>query len=319
MGSVHHDRAPSSIDDGTPILWSPTPEPGRSAPHLSKHLSPASALHDRSTSITSESQSSHNDWQAYDPSQWSQSNDSILGSREIDLPVNANNPVGASVNPKKTKIRLNQKQDLKLVQLCIAHGSTYGQPKNMGFWWDIVAGAFNTWLQQDFTNHRHHVGKLVADRLKFLAILETGDEDNTGPFIVAIDDWIKIVKAHEGEMGQKKKTAEEEKLENKLVKDKRDDWSKLLSQRNKRKLQDSDSENDDEASDEDEANENEQPSSSHSQAFTTPVPRRVQQLRSQSNSRSSSSRATPESGAKMTAAKRAKLETASNSKASVKW
>lgn len=114
-------------------------------------------------------------------------------------------------------------------------------------------------------------------------------------------------------MGQKKKTAEEEKLENDFVKNKRDDWSRLLSQQNKCKLQDDDSNNDNDTLNRDGINENEQLSFSRSQAFTTPVPRRVQQLCLQLNFQSSSSRATPESEATLTAAKQAKLETASTS------
>ena len=112
-------------------------------------------------------------------------------------------------------------------------------------------------------------------------------------------------------MGQKKKTAEEEKLENDLVKDKKDDWSRLLSQENKHKLQNDNSNNDNNTLDKDGINENEQLSFFCFQASTTPVPQRVQQLCSQLNSQSFSSCAIPKSGAILTAAKQVKLEIAS--------
>lgn len=308
----------------SPIQWQPNNE----------DWIPYNRWQPNHTAFSSSQWSSDNvDWVPHNPpnnpsSQWPPSNDSsILPSREHDLPEletsvssgpSKKRAKSTNTKAKVTKIRLTQEQDTKLLRLCIANARTFGQPKNMISWWDNVGDKFNKWLQKEFTNHRRHVGTLVQKRQFNLSMLGTGEEDETGPYIEAIDEWISIYTAYQDDIGERKKTADEEKLEHDLMQDKRNDWTMLLSQRNKRKAENSDNESEDDDFDEDH-DESGRLSTSHSQSSTAPVPRRVQQLRQQSSSRSSSqpssARVTPETGSTLTAAKQAKLEVASTGKA----
>lgn len=96
-------------------------------------------------------------------------------------------------------------------------------------------------------------------------MLGTGEKDKTDPYIEAIDGWISIYTAYQDDVGERKKPAEEEKLEHNLMQDKRNDWTMLLLQQNKRKARNNNSQSENENSDEDK-------DTSHSQNSGTPIP-----------------------------------------------
>lgn len=310
-------RAPSLDSNGRPVSWPPTPRPGQTS------ATPAPPSFELLTPPPPE-------WIPFNPgpppsdNQWRPTEDddddddhSIQLSREYDEPISSRSSMSSNRSKNSTKStktseiarkRLTPGEDLKLIQLCIQHSNTYGQPKKLLVWWKIIGNKFNNWLGAEVTNHRRHVDKLIEKRQLFLSMLGTGDEDEESPFKEAIDSWIAILATHQEVVGAKKKTAEEERRENDLMKEKRDDWSKLLSQRKKRKAQQIDSDSEDDFSDDDE--DDVELSTTRSQSSATPLLRRIQQLRPSSDSRSSSSRSSRESS-KFTAAKRVKLEAAS--------
>ena len=167
----------------------------------------------------------------------------------------------------------------------------------------------------------HNVKNLMNKRLHFRAMLGSGEEDETTSFTTAIDEWILVCQNYDCDVDKQKKTVEEERLENDNAKDKRDDWTRLLSQRKrkrKRKRKDQMREdNSDDGNDPTDIDEDDLFGSEYAQiepSATSMLPR-IQGFRGQSRSASTSSRATSENAPKLTRAKRAKLEASATSTA----
>lgn len=67
------------------------------------------------------------------------------------------------IQQKPTRLQFSPKKDLKLVEICIQHASTYSGSIKMKTWWKIVTRNFNLWAQKLFTNHCYHVKGLVKN------------------------------------------------------------------------------------------------------------------------------------------------------------
>lgn len=178
-----------------------------------------------------------------EPLQFQVSTDLNSAVRASHVLANASVQNNALVQPplkpgRKKPLMLTKEENIKLLQLMLSHANTYGIPKMMISWWSNVTNDYNKWLTRGVaTNLSRHVIKLIKQRELQIEMLVTGDKDETGPYIQAIDEWIIIHKSVENETSMKKKTVEEQHEEDKQAQSKRDDWTKLLSQR-KRSIQD---------------------------------------------------------------------------------
>ena len=156
---------------------------------------------------------------------------------------------------------------------------------------------------------------LMNKRLHFRVMVGSVEEDETTSFTTAIDEWILVCHNYDCDVDNKKKIVEEERLENDNAKDKRDDWTRLLSQRKRKDQMRED--NSDDGNDPTDIDEDDLFGSEYAQiepSATSMLPR-IQGLRGQSRSASISSRATSENAPKLTRAKRAKLEDSATSTA----
>lgn len=107
---------------------------------------------------------------------------------------------------RKKSLLLTKDEDIKLLQLMLSNANTYEISKMMTVWWNNVTKEFNRGLTRGVaTNLARHVARLMKERELQLEMLVTGDEDETGPYIQAIDEWITIHKSHEDGNNMKKK------------------------------------------------------------------------------------------------------------------
>ncbi len=127
---------------------------------------------------------------------------------------------------------LTKDEDIKLLQLCLQNANSYDALKMMTTWWNNIIKEFNKWLtREEVTNLSRHVAKLIKERELQLKMLMTGDEDEKGPYIDAIDEWIIIHKSFEDDNVTKKKTMKKQQMKDKKTQKKRDEWIKTLSQK----------------------------------------------------------------------------------------
>ncbi|KAL2058247.1 hypothetical protein ABVK25_001865 [Lepraria finkii] len=169
------------------------------------------------------------------------------GKRKTTTPsvLEPEQPTGPKRKTPRTK--LSPREDLALIRFCLKHADTYGQSKKDVAWWKNVGDEFNSWLERPFTNHKRHIKELVKTRKLFLEMLQSGDEDETGPFIDAITQWITLVDGFEDEAAKQKKTQQVIDKEDMRASQLRAKMSKTLSQkkRDRPEISQSDSSSDD--------------------------------------------------------------------------
>ena len=153
------------------------------------------------------------------------------GKRKAATPTA--NELEQPTGPKKRtpRIKLSPAEDLALIQYCLKYSDTYGRSKSDAAWWNAVGNKFNRSFGKNFTNHKRRVNDLVKTRKLFLEMLQTGDEDEKGPFIDAITQWIKITDGYEDQEATRKKTQQEIDTEDERATDLRANMTKVLSQK----------------------------------------------------------------------------------------
>lgn len=331
--SIRHHSISASSRAPTEIPWSPTPTPGplSTLPTAPSEPQIDPRITDPNDPINSVER--HTPAVQLDNKAPRISPRKNKGKRKATTPP-ATVETEQSTGPKKRapKIKLGPKEDLALVQFCLKYADTYGRSKSDVHWWKNVGNKFNTWLHKPFTNHKRHMKDLVKARKLFLEMLQTGDEDETGPFVDAITQWITLVDSFEDEEANKKKSQQVIDAEDERASQLRANMSKTLSQkkRDRPEISQSDSSSDDSGFSTserrpDRSSYNISPPLAISET-PIPVDRRIHDINRQSTSTLSSSHSVSSSSARkasrssrdrsstprLTAAKRARLQAEAN-------
>ena len=335
--TIRHPSIISSSRSPSELPWSPTPTPGPSSARPTVPLEPQ--IDPRITDPNNPVNSVERYTPAVQPEALRVSPRKKKGKRKATTPpLNTQEPEQPTGPKKKTaRIKLSPAEDLALIQYCLKYSDTYGRSKPDVAWWKNVGNKFNTCLEKSFTNHKRHIKELVKTRKLFLDMLQTGDEDETGPFIDAITEWITIVDSFEDRDANKKKTQKEMDIEDDRASLLRANMSKTLSQKScdRPEIRESSSSSDDsdaiseEKPDRSAYNPNPSPPLRTLPVYETPVPsnRRIHQIRGQSTSTPSPTRSVSTSSStrntsrsrrersntpRLTAAKRARLRAEAN-------
>ncbi len=128
---------------------------------------------------------------------------------------------------KRTRLKLNRREDTYLLRLCLKRKISYDLPKHETAWWNQITADFNKWCTRgQAASLARHVKQLVSDRELQLDMLGSDEKDEKGPYIEAIDKWITVVRKVE-----KKRLKAFRKI------GEHDEWTKILLQRNRSKQQ----------------------------------------------------------------------------------
>ena len=233
--SIRHSSSIIIFSSSRPpseLPWSPTPtpEPFSTRPTAPPEPQIDPRITDRNDPI--------NSVERYTPAVVQSENEALRvsprknkGKKKTTTPsaLEPEQPTGPKRKTPRTK--RSPGEDLALIQFCLKHDDIYGRSKKDVASWKNVGDKFNSWLERPFTIHKRHIKELVKTRKLFLEMLQTRDEDETGPFIDAITQWITLINSFEDEAAKQKKTRQVIDEEDKRASQLRANMSKTLSQK----------------------------------------------------------------------------------------